>query len=245
MAIAQLRPNERYALVGKTRSGKTALAMVLASTFAQALSYDPRWQVWWLDTKGDPKDLAALRQWGFRNAASAEDQASYGALGNALYFRIPGGDKTDTVTYAQAVIDSAYKRGYVIIVIDEYVQVVPSTRDAGRALKDVFQRGGGLNVGVIGLTQEPVYVPRQLLSQASHLILLSLTYARDVKYVKELVPQYVSPNKTGDSYGFYWIHTDGDAELAYFKDQRVWYDQLQIALPNNQVVTTPQSTVSA
>lgn len=238
MATALLRPNERYALVGKTRSGKSALAMLLGSTFAQALAYDPRWQVWWIDTKGDPKDLTALREWGFRNAASAEDQETYGSLGNAFYFRIPGGDKVDNVTYAQSIFESAYKRNHVILIIDEYVQVVPSTRDAGRALKDVFQRGGGLNVGLIGLTQEPVYVPRQLLSQTSHLILLSLSYARDVKYVKELVPQYVSPNKTGDAYGFYWTHVDGDAELAYFPDQRVWYNQLQIALPDNRGIVT-------
>lgn len=46
MPVAQLRPQDRYALVGKTRSGKTALAMVLAGTFARTLAAP--WEVWWI-----------------------------------------------------------------------------------------------------------------------------------------------------------------------------------------------------
>jgi hypothetical protein len=245
VATAQLLPNERYALVGKTRSGKTALAMVLGSTFAQALAVsDPRWQVWWIDTKHDPKDLASLRQWGFRNGANEADQDTYGALGNAFYYRVPGkskdGHDIDTVDYAQALLAAAYKRRHVLIIVDEYVQIVPSQREAGKALKDIFQRGGGLEVGLIGLTQEPVYVPRQLLSQASHLVLMSLTYQRDVEYVKKMIPIYTTPNKAGDRYGFYWIHTDGDGEVAYYHNQREWYSQLNVALPNGQPVALPE-----
>jgi hypothetical protein len=237
MPIANLRPNERYAFVGKTRSGKTALAMVLAGTFARTLP-EP-WQVWWLDTKGDPKDLAALRRWGFRNAASTKDRGpDSGGLKNAIYF-IVDSSKGDVVMQAQAIFKMAYQQKHVIVVIDEYVQVVESSRNAGSALLDIFQRGGGRNVGVIGLTQEPVYVPRQLISQATHICLLSLNYAHDIKYAKNLCPIYESPNKIGDPYGFYWSWIDGHGEWDYYQNQSIWYEQLEVAKPVSQEVKTP------
>lgn len=242
MPIANLKPNERYAMVGKTRSGKTALAMVLAGTWARTLS-EP-WEVWWIDTKNDPKDLAALRAWGFRNAGAPEDRRpEAGGLTNALYFIIkeePGGPST--VDQVQALCRRAYLRTRVIVVIDEYVQAVPHARNAGTDLLNLFQRGGGRNVGLIGLTQEPVYVPRQLISQATHICLLSLTYERDIKYCKNICPPYVPPIKIGNPYGFWWSWVDGNAEWDYYENQAVWFNQLQVAIRKAaEEVSTPAS----
>ena len=232
MAVTLLKPNERYAFVGKTRSGKTALAMVLAGTFARALAYP--WEVWWIDTKNDPKDLAALRKWGFRNAASTKDRTETGGLANAIYFRISSkinGKSVSIVDQCQLLFAKAYDRGHVIVVIDEYVQVVYSHVTAGEDLLDIFQRGGGKNVGVIGLTQEPVYVPRQLISQATHICLLSLTHTADQKYVRNFCPIYQSPLSVGDPYGFYWSWVDGHAEWSYYENQGIWYETLDAAYP--------------
>lgn len=234
MAVALLKPNERYALVGKTRSGKTALAMVLAGTFARTLPAP--WEVWWIDTKGDSKDLAALRKWGFRNAASSKDRApESGGLSNAIYWLIKGQDSTgknlSVADQAQAIFAKAYQQGKVIVVIDEYVQVVQSSKNAGDDLLNIFQRGGGRNVGLIGLTQEPVYVPRQLISQATHLCLLTLSYGYDIEYARKLCPIYVPPIKVGDPYGFYWSWVDGSGEWDYYKDQASWYEHVEAAAP--------------
>jgi hypothetical protein len=236
MSAAQIGPNERFALIGKTRSGKTALAMVLAATFARSLG-NP-WEVWWIDTKNDPKDLKQLRAWGFRNVASDEDRQT-SLLTNALYYIVNSDakDSDDTkqsvVAKCQAIFRAAYERKHVIVVVDEYVQCVPSSRNAGDALLDIFQRGGGRNVGLIGLTQEPVYVPRQLLSQATHQVIFSLTHAYDIKYVKAMEPQYESPIKMGDPYGFWWKWVDGNGEVTYFPNQRVWFDTLRVAMPRS------------
>jgi hypothetical protein len=234
MPMTSLKPAERYAFVGKTRSGKTALAMVLAGTFARTLSAP--WEVWWVDTKNDPKDLASLRQWGFRNAASSKDrQPDSGGLTNALYFIIrESDDGPSTVDQAQALFRRAYNRGHVMVVVDEYTQVVVSIKSPGKDLQNIFTRGGGKNVGLIGLTQEPVYVPRQLISQATHLCLLSLTFEADIKYVRNLCPIYEPPIKVGDPYGFYWSWVDGHAEWDYYENQQVWFSQLQAAKPITQ-----------
>lgn len=238
MAVAQLRPMDRYCLIGKTRSGKTALAMVLAGTFARILA--PPWQVWWIETKHDPNDIVALRQWGFRNAASESDQQT-SSIRNAFYFIVESGDLS-VVEQAQQIFRSAYDRKHVIIVVDEYVQVVPSQQSAGAALLDVFQRGGGRNVGLIGLTQEPVYIPRQLKSQATHLVMLSLTYDTDIEHVQKMVRQYRNPLSMGDKYGFWWKWADGGGEVVYYPNQRLWYEQLSVAFDRGEyeLRTTPQ-----
>lgn len=228
--LATLKPNERYAFVGKTGSGKTSLAIVLAGTFARTVPYP--WEVWWIDTKNDKEDLATLRTWGFRNAASQKDRSpDTGGLPNALYFKIESKSDADIIDQAQAFIGMAYRRGNVVLVIDEYTQVVPSKASAGTDLLNVFQRGRSKNVGLIGLTQEPFYVPRQLISQATHICLLSLTYGRDIKYAKEICDIYTSPVRSGDKYGFFWSWVDGSGEWSYYKNQRQWYDDLMIALP--------------
>lgn len=234
MAVANLSPNERYGFVGKTRSGKTQQALVLASMFAQQL-HSP-WEVWWIDTKNDPKDIRQLRRWGFCNGAEPKDMQRPGGLRNAQYFKIDESQGYSTVDQAQAKIAEAYQRGKVIIVVDEYTQVVPSIQNAGYALKNVFARGGGKNVGLIGLTQEPVYVPRMLLSQATHLALFTVTHTADIKHLKNLCPMYVPPARQGDPYGFYWSHQDGSAQWAYYTSQKEWANSLQYALPKQAKV---------
>lgn len=229
MAIANLSPNERYALVGKTRSGKTQQAIVLASYFAQQL-HAP-WEVWWIDTKNDPKDIKKLRQWGAVNGASEKDILRLGGLRNFKYFSINEQNGYSVVEQAQAKCQEAYDRGHVILVIDEFTQVVPSDRNPGYGLKNVFARGGGKDVGLIGLTQEPVYIPRMLLSQASHLALFTVTYEADIKYVRNFCKVYVPPAEQGDTYGFYWSHLDGSAKWAYYENQKAWANGLKFALP--------------
>src|SRR5215472_4173961 len=136
------KPNDRYAFVAKTRAGKTSLATVLAGTLAMSLM-NTDWEVWVLETKGDPNDLVAWRQWGFRNFASTKDQST-SLVNNAFYFRIDSKDSMgrdlDVVAQAQAIINAAYLQGNKVVVVDEYVSIVPSSRSAGKPLLDVFQR---------------------------------------------------------------------------------------------------------
>jgi energy-coupling factor transporter ATP-binding protein EcfA2 len=235
-----VKPNERLAFVGKTRSGKSKMAIVLGATIARALlSQRGDWEVWWIDTKNDPEDLSTLRDWGFRNWASDNDRAT-SRLTNAVYYYITehGSDDRfdpDTVAQAQEIFRRAYNRRHVIVCVDEYTQVVPSQRMAGKALHNIFTRGGGRGVGIIGLTQEPVYVPRQLISQATHQVFMNVSYNYDVQYLRKIDPTYEQPIKLGDQYGFWWRWVDGGV-MSYFPNQEEWYEQLQIQLPSKEVM---------
>lgn len=206
--------------------------MVLAGMFARALGIP--WQVWWIDTKGDKADLAALRQWGFRNAASKADRSpESGGLPNALYFVVEPSTRGESLIsikdQAQEILSAAYTRQHVVVIVDEYTQVALNERTPGEALLNVFARGRSHNVGLIGLTQEPVFVPRQLISQASHICILSLTYTRDIEYAKKICPIYQPPIRLKDPYGFYWAWIDGSGEWTYYPNQAEWFSKLRVA----------------
>lgn len=236
---------QRNALVGKTRSGKTRFAIAMAGMYAQYLYYP--YQIWWIDTKGDLDDLVALREFGFRNGASNQDMKTAGSIPGAIYFHIEPTDYTDdqsVVRQAQLIFAAAMQRGTqekmdfnnVLVVVDEYVSVVPSQRSAGAALKDIFQRGGGKKSGIIGCTQEPTNIPRQLISQATHLFLFNLTYDYDIDRIRKMVPLYSPPIERGDEHGFYHVYVDGPSrEIEYFRNQFEWWEQVDIKVPQQLV----------
>lgn len=239
MAI-EYKMEMRYALVGKTRSGKSAFAMVLAGMWAQYLTSP--WQIWWIDTKGDLNDLMRLREFGFRNGASARDMNTQGSRPGAIYFHIEPtsyDDQSSVVKQAQQIFAASMMRGRiekspfnnVLVIVDEYVQVVPNPRSPGPALKDIFQRGGGLLTGIVGLTQEPVYVPRQLISQATHVFLFNLSLDYDIDRIRKMFPWYEPPLWRGDEFGFWHIWVDGSDEPQYYHNQVEWFESVDIEVP--------------
>jgi hypothetical protein len=216
-----IAPNQRFALGGKTRSGKTRFAMFLSSLLVPDGQDD--WEAWWVDTKNDPKDIAAVQEWGFQPARSKTR--------SPLWKRKTGPRKLFVVRdnvydRSQEIFDKAYNQRGVLVIVDEYVQVVKSSQVAGPSLLNIFQRGGGLDVGVIGLTQEPVYIPRQLFSQATHQFLFSVTYPYDISYFQTLYEDYESPISRGDDKGFFHVAVDLDGKAAYYKHQRDWFERV-------------------
>lgn len=193
MPQTKIEPNDRYAIVGKTGSGKTSFTVVLASKLVQRDEGD--WQIWWLDTKGDTKDIKRLRDWGFVHVNEfRRDIPRPVQKHNWIYFPIrerEGG--ASIVAQAQQLFKQALSRRKVLLVADEYTHVIVNARNPGRHLGNVFRTGRGLNVGLIGCTQEPVYVPRQLLSQAGHTFLFDLHFPKDRDYVREIFPYYHRP----------------------------------------------------
>ena len=225
----ELSFDQRFSIVGKTGSGKTWFAIVLLSLLVpwQKKRDSSHAEVWFIDTKHDPKDIELLQRWGFQ----------YGGKSNYRLFSvyptapersgkkiIPGKKQWES---AQEIIAAAYNYSGVLVVVDEYVQVVRNTIDAGPGLLDVFQRGRGLNVGIIGLTQEPVYVPRQLLSQASHQFFFDMSYPNDIKRIWEFYAQYKRPISRGLEFkhGFYHIAVDYDGFGVFYPHYKEWVEQ--------------------
>lgn len=209
--VVPIAPWERYALVSKTGSGKTTTGTCLAAKLIpgeKKLAHG--WQAWWIDSKGDPKDLDRLFKWGFRTDRDSPRRlftVRYDGKGPTLHEQV------------ERICEEALKRHGVLVIIDEYVHVVKNQTIAGTQILNVFQRGRGLDVGMIGHTQEPVFIPRQLISQASHILLGDLSYPKDIERASEYFNGYERPlNK----HGFYHGAVDYDGEWAYWPNVQSW-----------------------
>jgi hypothetical protein len=222
MAI-ELRPQDRYSIVGKTGSGKTLFTIALVCLLVAAeIERANGWEIWWLDSKRDPDDRKILEAWGFTpidapwwSRRTARKLITLDPANGAAEWQ------------AQMWAARAIKRGRVVLVADEYKQVCISTRRAGPGMEDVHLRGRGLKVGLAGQTQEPCEIPRQLLSQATHLFLMNLTYPNDIKYAKTLYAEYEPPNlEFGDPHGLWYAHIDGDARWHYFPHVKAFHDMV-------------------
>lgn len=221
-----LSPADRYALVGKTRSGKTTFSAVLSQTVITDELIADDWRCWWYDTKGDPKDIARLQKLGFVEGDPATGKPLHPKrfkreIHGRLYFRIRDRGGLSIIDQAQHLIGLSMSRRRVLNVIDEYTQIVLGPRTAGRNLDNLFTRGGGLGVGMIGSTQEPVDIPRKLLSQATHLCLFDLSFARDIDYMRQYVREYDRPPQA-ERHAFWHVWLDGDSIPRYYPSLRAW-----------------------
>ena len=225
---ATLSRADRFALIGKTGSGKTYFAVALLWHLMQGAS--PGWKAVIVDSKGDTQDRARFERWGFMPTALRDLGRTKERLVTVPLRQGPS-EKETVYQRAQALFRWAYARRRVILLVDEYTQVVRSRTDPGPGLREVFARGRGRGVGLIGCTQEPVYVPRMLLSQASHELIFRLTFGNDIRAVRGMYPDYeVPPNL----YGFYYRWVDGPStEWAYYPNGGNFLAELQVPKPGH------------
>jgi DNA helicase HerA-like ATPase len=224
-----LSPADRFTLIGKTGSGKTTFTAVLVLTILPDELIAQQWRAWVIDTKGDPKDIARLRRLGYVEGDPAtglpKQRRSFWQGDDRepgrLYFRLRPRPDLGIIEQAQHLFRLAMTRRRVLLVLDEYTQVIIGPRTAGRDLDDVETRGRGLGVGLVGNTQEPKYIPRKLISQASHLFVFDLSYPADIDYMREFIPDYDRPPRH-ERHAFYSLWLDGDGIPRYYPSLRAW-----------------------
>jgi hypothetical protein len=212
----------RYALLGKTGSGKTLFSLVLVSLLIPMDSVG--WECWWCDTKDYAPDLDELHRWGFRERGTKAASLTPRKL---ILLR---GTDAEVVEAAQAVAREAMERTAVLLVFDEWAHVVVSTQRAGQGIERAQKSGRG-KIGLLGGVQEPVLTPRVLFSQASVLALFNLTHRGDIEIAQKLCPYY-APNwpkededPLPDPHGFWlkWLDGhSGDGRWAYWPSVQEW-----------------------
>lgn len=238
MAI-KFQPNDRYAVIGKTGSGKTHFSMVLATLLVAVVNETAvtPWSVWWVDSKGDPTDIHRLRSWGYQRVKWLTGLDPDGPE-LYRYFKLETRDGEENVAPQVAEIArAAYERSKdptnprpTLLVVDEWTQAVFSRQTMGRRLLDIEQRGRGNRCGLLGQTQEPVFIPRQLISQATHQFIFSLSHVPDVEYIKNFCPAYRSPNEMGHDFGFWYKHVDGNGKWQLFAHEADFVEFLKRSL---------------
>lgn len=224
-AQIELSPWDRYSIAGMSGTGKTLFATVLCAVLSA--QFNDHQRLLWVQTKNDPKDMARLRLWGYRQIEVRQVGRVLDPRQFVFLKEKPG--ELPVNEQVQRIARWGLKRRSVFLLLDEWAHGVYSTVSAGPDLKDLHKTGRGLRAGVGGLTQELAFVPRQLFSQANHKVLFRLDYGPDIKIARELYPKF-DPDKM-DRYGFWhrWSEGFGPAgQWRYYRDAQDWLDRLNL-----------------
>lgn len=181
------------------------------------------WRVVAVDTKQSTEDAARFERIG-PVTTTLRDVWTLARPG--VVFRPRDTEDTPLVDQVQELAAQAYERGRCTVYLDEYSEVVINSQNAGPALRRVFKQGAGRHVGLYGGTQEPVFVPRQLLSQSTHVFLFDLFYPPDQEVAKDLNPDWVRPTAMGYPHGFYYLHVDGPGDWQFYPDKSQFFAAL-------------------
>lgn len=165
-----LASNSRVAFVGKTGSGKTYAARILAARLPRLVVFDP---------KGTLFDNWNLEEWNDSTAKKLEK-------GKAIRIRVPAPLDNNWEPYFEA----CYYAGNCTVYIDELYGVIERA-NSGDYLRALYTRGRELNIGVWAATQRPSWVPLFALSEADWIFLFRLQMETDRKRMSEIMGQSV------------------------------------------------------
>ena len=223
MATIELSPWDRYSIAGMSGTGKTSFATVLCAVLSTG--FNARQRVLWVQTKDDPRDMARLRQWGYRQVAIKE--VGRHPDPRQFVFLKESPKELPVNEQVQRIARWALKRKSVFLLLDEWAHGVYSTVNAGPDLKNLHKTGRGLRAGVGGLTQELAFVPRQLFSQANHKVIFRLDYGPDIKIARELHPKYDPEQMARHGFWHRWSEGYGEAGRWHlYESTQDWLDRL-------------------
>lgn len=167
-----IEPDHRLALVGKTQSGKTHAAGILALGIQRLLVLDGKGLLANPARRRNGKYSWNLTEWESREGAKIRAKMANGEAGR---LRVPaplsGG--------WEPFLEWAYRQENITVYIDEMYAVTDGNTKPGKWLNALYTRGAELGIGVWAATQRPRNVPVIMFSEAEWKFLFRLTQYDD------------------------------------------------------------------
>lgn len=151
-------PADRVAFIGKTQSGKTHVAGILAAPVERIIVLDAKGKLRDTERRKDGKYSWRLTEWHSKEGAKARKEMEDGG---------PGRLRCPAPVYGsyEPVIEWAYRLENVLLYADELYGVTEGTRP-GRWLRACYTRGAELGIGVWSAFQRPRDIPKIALTEA-------------------------------------------------------------------------------
>lgn len=161
--------------MGKTESGKTYVAGIIALPIRRLIVLDPKGML--REDKRKEKGLYSWRltEWHGKDGAEVRKEMEEGGAGR---LRCPAPIDGNW----EPIFAWAYRLENVCIYIDEMYGVTEGTRP-GRWLRACYTRGAELNIGVWAAVQRPRDMPKIMLSEAGWRFMFQLTDPDDRLYM--------------------------------------------------------------
>jgi hypothetical protein len=203
------KQGEHYFIAGKTGMGKTRATKAI---IAYKLQLEPYLNVYHLDTKhlGDYTKKDGIVVQSFRAPQAFKTQ------GNRLVWQ-PTLDDIDA--FSEFFLNILYAGMPAIVNIDESINMKFGER-IPRGLSILLSQGRLPGISVLGGSQELAKVPRQLLSQAKHLLFFNLTNSYDENMALHYLKLHNQKTLGLKQYEFYYFRpeTDDNCTLMHTYD---------------------------
>ncbi len=177
-------PGEHVTLIGKTRSGKTHLALALADTRSYVIIAATK--------RRDP--LLAAAQHGYKVVESMREIPRTDS-GRPVFRKVivwPGraihDERQRLQLQAVSLRDTfatAERQGNWTVLLDETMWAYDRLQ-LKKELDSVWYQGGSAGVSLVACAQRPTRVPRLMISQAAHLFLWYVSDKRDLEPLRDI-----------------------------------------------------------
>lgn len=201
-------PSDRVAFVGKTQSGKTHVAGILALPIERLVVLDAKGML-----RNDKRKEAGLYSWRLTEWHSKEGAATRKEMekGGAGRLRCPAPIDGNY----EPVLAWAYRLQNVCIYLDELYGVTEGTRP-GRWLRACYTRGAELGIGVWAAFQRPRDIPKIALTEAEWRFLFQLPDPDDRAFMARQMggdTRTLTPLKERQ----FWLYQNGWDRPEFFR----------------------------
>lgn len=217
-----IRPDERFSVFGHTRAGKSTAMRHMAWLFALQAEkvHSPHYQEFILWTKQERTPLFTPRHFPGTTVAvvhSVNDILKPRA--RVIICQVPYHEKNVggyERFYSQIYWRSETTKWPATVWTDESNAVTEYKANGGPpSFKRCYTEGGGLGLGMGSGVQDPVFIQREMISQADHLFIWRVQKSADRKLLSDEIGVPI-PRWYPDKRGFYYFRSD--MEPIYFPD---------------------------
>lgn len=170
------RQGEHVSFVGPTGAGKTNLARFILPmrTYSVVVATKPKDKAV-KDFKSD--GMTIIPTW-----ESRHDAMSKIILRPPLNRMSQAGDQRDVVSDA---LESIFTQGGWCVYLDE-LRYITKNLGLNHIMELLYLQGRSAKISVVAATQRPVWVPREMFSEATHFFMWRMSDKRDLKVLRDI-----------------------------------------------------------
>lgn len=196
-------------VVGTTNSGKTTLAKAWVRELQRLY---PNVPLHVLDSKGQ-QDFA-----GWPGIVAQQAPPRPLTYGTAHAVQVWRPDFDSLLDYDAWFDTLFYTPGPSITLVDELSSLTRRDGTAPDSFQKLMKQGRGKGKHVINLTQELVKIPRQVVTQTTHVFRFRLVGEYDPRIGNRLVRRESGAVEPTHKHGFFYARTDGHDAPVYYRD---------------------------
>lgn len=169
-SVIKVKSSERLTVIGKTGSGKSKVALACLDTMHNVIVIDPKHEI---------------ERAGYVVMTTEKELERAGTTPefDRVIFRPPvDWEKEDWNRFFLWV----YKRRNTVVYVDEVSTIDDNAHAYPKYQKICYVQGRSMNIGMWATNQDPVSIPRFILSQAEHLIIFYQSMPDYQRYIDEL-----------------------------------------------------------